>query len=467
MNSEHHELCVIGAGTAGFAAAEAARAAGHDVALVSGEDELGGTCILRGCMPAKTLLAATQYEGEVAKAHEVGVETGAMHVDLPAIVRRKRHLVDYFAEDRVEELKRYPLARGNARFVAPDAVVVGAGRHITADRFIIATGAEGAFPANIDGIGEITAITSADVLEMTTLPRSVAVLGGGPIGCAFAQYFARLGSRVTLLQDGLELLRNEDPDVGAAVRAALERDGVEVVCGADVRRAFRDGETSVLVADTPDGAHGARADVVLIATGRRPSVDGLDLARGGIDGDRARGIVVDATLRSVSNPRVFAAGDVLGRRSLVHAAVYGGKLAAANAFAAQPVAAEWPRWETHALYTSPQVAVAGRTERECRADGIAVDVAYLPASEVGEALVADEAEGFVKMLVRRDDGRVAGITLVLDDAVDLAGEAIALVDRGATAAEIAGMPHLHPTMSELLARVAEKFPAPVARGSGT
>ena len=177
--------------------------------------------------------------------------------------------------------------------------------------------------------------------------------------------------------------------------------------------------------------------------------------------------MVDATLRSVSNPRVFAAGDVLGRRSLVHAAVYGGKLAAANAFAAQPVAADWPRWETHALYTSPQVAVAGRTERECRAERIAVDVAYVPASEVGEALVADEAEGFVKMLVRRDDGRVAGITLVLDDAVDLAGEAIALVDRGATAAEIAGMPHLHPTMSELLARVAEKFPAPVARGSGT
>ena len=407
---------------------------------------------MRGCMPAKTLLAATQYEGEVAKAHEVGVETGAMHVDLPAIVRRKRHLVDYFAEDRVEELKRYPLARGNARFVAPDAVVVGAGRHITADRFIIATGAEGALPANIDGIGEITAITSADVLEMTTLPRSVAVLGGGPIGCAFAQYFARLGSRVTLLQDGLELLRNEDPDVGTAVRAALERDGVKIA--------------SVL-------RHGNIARVYEFARAHgeyfiaMEHVDGLDLARGRIEGDRARGIVVDATLRSVSNPRVFAAGDVLGRRSLVHAAVYGGKLAAANAFAAQPVAADWPRWETHALYTSPQVAVAGRTERECRAERIAVDVAYVPASEVGEALVADEAEGFVKMLVRRDDGRVAGITLVLDDAVDLAGEAIALVDRGATAAEIAGMPHLHPTMSELLARVAEKFPAPVARGSGT
>src|ERR1700676_1543970 len=125
MRDERHELCVIGAGTAGFAAAEAAGAEGRDVVLVTGEDELGGTCILRGCMPAKTLLAATQSEGEIQRAHDVGVETGPVHVDLPAIVRRKRALVDYFAEDRVHELASYPLARGDARFVAPDTVVVG------------------------------------------------------------------------------------------------------------------------------------------------------------------------------------------------------------------------------------------------------------------------------------------------------------------------------------------------------
>ncbi|MEA2719218.1 MAG: dihydrolipoamide dehydrogenase, partial [Candidatus Eremiobacteraeota bacterium] len=164
-----------------------------------------------------------------------------------------------------------------------------------------------------------------------------------------------------------------------------------------------------------------------------------------------------AALRSVSNPRVFAAGDVLARRALVHTAAYGGRLAATNAFAAEPVDAQWSRWEAHALYTQPQVAVAGLTERECRAQGIAVRVATLPASEVGKALVSDQAEGFVKMIARADDDRVAGIALVLDDAIDLAGEAIALIDRGATAREIADMPHLHPTMSELFARVAEKL----------
>jgi len=452
---ERHELCVIGAGTAGFTAAEAARNAGRDVVLVTGSDELGGTCILRGCMPAKTLLAAAQYEGEVEKARDVGVQTSTPHLDMPAIVRRKRALVDYFAADRLADLEAYPLIRGDARFVADDTIVAG-DRRIAADRFVIATGASIVPPA-IDGLDTVRTITSTDVLDMTTAPGSVAILGGGPIGCAFAQYFARLGARVTIFQDAPELLRADDPDVGTAVRAALLRDGVEVVCDADVRRVRRDGDVAVVIADTANGAHGARADVVMLATNRRPNVDGLDLRAAGIEGDRARGVVVDATLRNPGNARVFAAGDVLGRRSLVHVAAYAGRLAADNAFAPEPIPADWDRWESHALYTQPQVAVAGLTERQCRERGIDVRVATLPASEVGKALVTDQAEGFVKMLARVDDDRVAGITLVADDAIDLAGEAIALIDRGATARDVANMPHLHPTMSELLARVAEKL----------
>ncbi len=460
MVEERRELCVIGAGTAGFAAAEAARAAGRDVLLITGDEELGGTCILRGCMPAKAVLAATQLEGEVEKAHELGVETTAVHVDLPAIIRRKRALVDYFAQDRLHELESYPLVRGDARFVAPDAIVVR-GRRIVAERFVIATGASTTAPP-IAGLDGVPSVTSADVMEMTRAPRSVAIVGGGPIGCAFAQFFARLGTTVTLFQDAPEVLRNDDPDVGRAVREAIERDGVTVVLDAEVRQAKRDGDATVLVAETPRGESTARCDVIVLATNRRPRVDALNLSAGAVDADSIRGVVVDATLRSVSNPRVYAAGDVLGRRALVHSAAYAGRLAATNAFAGAPLDAQWDRWEAHALFTQPQVAVAGLTERQCRERGIEVRVATLPAGEVGKALVSDQTEGFVKMLVR-PDGRVVGIAMVLDDAIDLAGEAIALLDRGATAREIAEMPHLHPTMSELLARVAERLCSSTAR----
>ncbi len=438
---ERHELVVIGAGTAGFAAAQAARASGHEVLLVTGDDELGGTCILRGCMPAKAVLEA--------------VDTHPTHVDLPAIIRRKRALVDYFAEDRIDELEDYPLVRGDARFVAGDAIAVGDQR-IAAERFVIATGAAIERPP-IAGLERVSVMTSTDVLEMTSLPHRIAVVGGGPIGCAFAQYFARLGVRVTLFQDAPELLRNEDPDVGAAIRAALLRDGVEVVCDADVREVRRDGAKAELIADSRDGAYGARCDAVFLATNRRPSVEKLALAAGEIAGDRARGILVDETLRSVSNPRVYAAGDALGRRSMVHTAEYGGALAARNAFAAEPQTADWDRWEAHALAIEPQLAVAGLTERQCRARGIDIAVARLPVSEVGMAVVADETEGFVKMLARRDDNRIVGVALVSEEAIDLIGEAIACIARGTTARDLAEMPHLHPTMSELLGRVAERL----------
>jgi pyruvate/2-oxoglutarate dehydrogenase complex dihydrolipoamide dehydrogenase (E3) component len=454
MSSEHHEFVVIGVGTAGFAAAESARAAGRDVLLVAGTDELGGTCILRGCMPAKALLATTHAEGDVAKAHDIGIATTPVRVNLGAVIRRKRALVDYFEADRVDALDAYAILRGDARFVAPDAIEVD-GRRITADRFLIATGARVIAP-NIPGLAAARTITSTEVLEITDRPASIAVIGGGPIGCAFSQYFARLGSRVTLFADAPELLRADDPDVGTAIRAALMRDGVDVVTDADIREVRQADGHSVVLADTPHGAHGANVELILLATNRRPMIAALDLAAGEIAGDHARGIIVDDDLRSVSNPRVFAAGDVLARRALVHTAAYAGGLAAHNAFSATPIAAEWDRWESHALYTDPEVAVAGLNERQCRERGIAVDVATLPVSEVGKALVSDHAEGFIKMLVRRDDGRVAGITIVAADAIDLAGEAMALIYRNATAREIAEMPHLHPTMSELLARVAEK-----------
>ncbi len=452
---ERYDLCVVGAGTAGFAAAQYAQSHGKSVLLVSGPGELGGTCIRRGCMPAKTLLSSTERLGEVEAASRLGIAVDAEHVDLGAIVARKRELVDYFTADRVHELERYPLARGRARFVAADAIAVD-GRRIAADAFVIATGSQIVAPP-IAGLEQGDYMTSDDALEVTRAPKRLAVLGGGPVGCEFAQYFARLGSRVTLLQAEATLLRNEDPDVGEAVARALRHDGVDVRTHSETTSVAREANARTVVFRDAAGTHELHVDAILLASNRLPNVATLGLEAAGIAYD-AHGIAVDEALRT-TNPRVFAAGDVLGRRCLVHVAFYAGRLAARNALDGGNVAADFDRFEAHAVYTQPQVAVAGLTESACRERGIAVAVRRHPFSDVGKALVSDTAAGFVKMIAE-PNGRIRGVAIVGDDAIDLIGEAIVLIHRGATTSDVVDMPHLHPTLGEIFARVADDFDCP-------
>jgi len=450
-----YDLCVIGAGTAGFAAANVARERGATVALVSGPGDLGGLCILRGCMPAKTLLSSTERLGEVEDAQRLGIHVSSERLDLREVVARKRELVDYFAADRIHELESYPLFRGRAHFVARDSIAVD-GRTLTARAFVIATGSTIADP-EIAGLARDAYFTSDDALEMTSVPRRLAVIGAGPVGCEFAQYFARVGSRVTLLQAEANVLRNEDDDVGSAIAAALGHDGVDVRTNATIEHCTRAGDAHTITYRDADGEHRLNVDAIMLASHRRPKVAQLGLDVAGVAHDTG-GIHVDAALRTTS-PAIFAAGDVLGRRCLVHVAAYAGRLAARNALSGASAAADFDRFEAHAVYTQPQLAVAGLTERACRERGLAISVRHHPFSNVGKALVSDTASGFVKMIADRT-GRVRGVTIVGDDAIDLIGEALALIDRGATTAEMAEMPHLHPTLGEIFARVAEDFEQP-------
>jgi pyruvate/2-oxoglutarate dehydrogenase complex dihydrolipoamide dehydrogenase (E3) component len=405
-------------------------------------------------MPAKTLLSSTERLGDVDAAAGVGVRTEHAHVDIPAIINRKRELVDYFAEDRRHDLERFPLMRGRARFTAPDAIEV-AGRRIRAERFVLATGSRIVAPP-IRGLKESGYLTSDDVLELKAVPASIAVIGAGPVGCEFAQYFARLGARVTLVQDGPHLLHHEDRDVGDAVAAALQAEGIDVVFDAHIDACVRSGDETIVRYAAGGIAGSVRVAALLLATGRMPNLDELGLAAAGVIADNGR-LAVDPYLRT-TNPRILAAGDVAGRRCLVHLAAYTGKLAVYNAFAEHPRVADFDRFELHAVYTQPQVAVAGLTERACRARAIAVRIERHPFSDLGKALVSNEPAGFIKMIAAAD-GRIVGVAIVGNDAIDLIGEASALIDRGATAGEVAAMPHLHPTTGEIFGRVAEKLAA--------
>ncbi|HXW77539.1 MAG TPA: FAD-dependent oxidoreductase, partial [Candidatus Eremiobacteraceae bacterium] len=377
------DYCVVGAGSAGYAAANTARNLGKTVAIVDAPGPLGGLCILRGCMPSKTLLRSSEVVHLVRTAPEVGIETQGVHVDFPHIAARKRRIIKDFADDRAAGIEKFPLFRGNARFVARDAIGVD-GQTIAAERFLIATGSVVNVP-NVPGLHESGFVTTDDVLDYETLPRSVIVLGGGASACELGQYLGRLGVETTIVQRSKTLLSGEDEDVALSLAENLERDGIRIITGATIT-AVDAGVAGKNVHYSRDGKpHSVAAAEIFAALGRRANVDGLSLDTAGVEFDR-HGVKVNAYLQT-SNPIVYAAGDVIHESSqLVHVAVRDGELAAANAFASSPTKVDERLEQARAIFTDPQVAVAGLTEKECRARGIDYARASYPFDDLGKAI---------------------------------------------------------------------------------
>ena len=454
MEERHaYDFCVIGAGSAGYAAAVTARDLGKTVALADGPGPLGGLCILRGCMPSKTLLRSAEVAQSVRTAEAAGIIAAPPRVDFGRVMERKRAIIKGFADYRVDGIETFPLFHGRARFTGRDTVTVG-DTTITARKFVIATGSSIVAP-DIPGLAEAGYLTSDDVLELDALPKSVIVAGGGPTACELAQYFQRLGVETTMIQRSGTLLSDEDEDVAAAVRAALEREGMRIFTGTKLTRV----ETAArgkIVHYLHDGhPHAVVADEIFVAHGRIADVDGLGLETAGVDYDR-KGVKVDAYMRT-SNPDVFAAGDVVyDSRQLVHVAVYEGMLAARNAFCPVLQEADYHLQAARAVFTEPQVAIAGLTERECTAAGRYYAAARYPFDDLGKAIATDRTEGFAKILADRD-GAILGVAIVGPEASDLIHEAIALLYFRANVRDVMEMPHLHPTLSEIMTYPAEEL----------
>lgn len=446
------DFCVVGAGSAGFNAAIAARELGKKVAIAEGGGQLAGLCILRGCMPAKTILRSAEVAHLVQEAPHFGVDTKGVNLDAAAIVRRKRDIVREFADERMEGIESFPLFRGQPKFTGPNELAVGEDT-IRAPHFLVSTGSV-MDPPEIPGLRETGYVTSDQALEVTRLPRSLIVIGGGPVGCEFAQYFARLGVDVTLLQDAPELLVKEDSDVGVAVRAGLEADGVRVVTGVVFERCLHtDGAKEVYVRRGDRTEHyGAQA--LFLAMTRRPNTEGIDLERAGIVADKG-GIRVNDYLQT-SNPAIYAAGDVTGRRLLVHLAEYGGRLAVKNVFSTRPVPMDFDLHEARGVYTQPEVAIAGLSEKQCRERALVYEAASYPFKDHGRAITTDLQEGFVKLLAAQD-GKILGITIVGGEAAELVHEALTLLYFKAKVFDIANIPHLHPTMAEIITYPAQEL----------
>jgi len=452
VKSHKYDLVVIGAGSGGYAAARTARELGASVALVD-PGPLGGLCILRGCMPSKTLLATSDRAQDVREAKALGIATDAPRVDLPFVMARKREVIGGFTDYRVEALRSFPLYEGAARFLDGGHIAVGEETTLEGKAFVVCTGSIVA-PAPILGLDEVGFIDSDAALELETLPKSLLVLGGGYVACELGQFFARLGVETTIAIRGKQLLSGEDDDVGESLTRYFRDEGIPVETGVQFSNFVRSGANKVLHAVQAGVARTFEAEEVFHALGRVPNVGGLDLEKAGVRYHPITGIEIGPDIRT-STPNIFAVGDVTGEYPLVHVAIHQGEIAARNAILGTSERADYRLWRTHTIFTDPQVAVVGETEKSLKRAGAQYLVGSYLFSEHGKAISIDRTKGFVKILASPSDGKILGAAIVGPEASDLIHEMIVAMYFGATVEDIVRIPHLHPTLAEILTYPAE------------
>ena len=468
MSTPDFDFLVIGGGSAGYAAAATAARLGLKTAVVEGGAEVGGLCILRGCMPSKTLLESAHRAEAIRGAGEFGLRAEYLGADGAAIRARKRRLIGEFADYRRGQLEggRFEFIRGMASFTDAQHVEVrlrdGGMRVLEGRAFLIATGSVIAVPP-IPGLAETGFVTSDEVLDADTIPESVIVLGGGAIALELASFYAGTGARVTVIQRSAQVLKETDADVADALVEAMEKRGLRIIRDTALTGVRRvDGKKRVEF--THDGREDfVDADEILCALGRKPNLDGLALERAAVSIDKTH-IAANAR-QQCGAAHLFAAGDVCGPHEVVHLAIQQGELAARNA--ARVLGKLGGALESmdyalklFAVFTHPEVAAVGLTERECAAQGIAFAAAKYAFADHGKAMVRGATDGFVKLIVARETRRILGAACVGVEASELIHEIAVAMHFRATAADLARVPHYHPTLSEIWTYPAEELASP-------
>jgi pyruvate/2-oxoglutarate dehydrogenase complex dihydrolipoamide dehydrogenase (E3) component len=453
-NTHSFDLVVIGAGSGGFAAGRTAREHGATVAFVD-KGPLGGLCILRGCMPSKTLIASGDAAYEVRHAADLGVHASEPAIDFPFVMARKREIIQGFTDYRVAGIETFPVFAGEARFESPHRLRVG-DDVLEAKHFVIGTGSVVA-PAVVPGLAEAGFIDSDEALELTEPPKSMVVLGGGYVGTELTQFYARIGVKTTILIRSGHLLSGEDTDVGEGLTQYFREEGIAVETHASVQCVSVNDDGLKVVHYKQDGVEkSVAAHEIFYALGRVPNVAGLDLEAAGVAYHPIMGVTVDETMRT-SQPHIFAVGDVTGRFLLVHVAIQQGEVAARNAVSDAHEKIDYSLSKTHTVFTDPQVAVVGDSEKELQRAGVAYLSASTPFNDHGKAISIGKTKGFVKMMASPLDGRILGCAILGPHASDLIHEMIVAMHYRATVFEFMRIPHLHPTMAEILTYPAEEL----------
>ncbi len=462
MTAGHFDAVVIGGGSAGYAAARTLTSGGAKTAVVEGGREVGGLCILRGCMPTKALLHAAELRQAIRHAEEWGITTGEVKVDVAKLFARKDELIAEFAGYRRRQLEtgKAEFIRAGARFIDPRTLALDDGRRLTADHFVIATGSVIAPPPSGTGLDQVALLTSDDALALSRIPASMIVLGGGAVAVEFAQFFSRFGAQVTIVQRGPHLLRDVDEDVARELENALRREGIVIHTGTRLLGAEDLGDRKRVRFEKAGEAVMVEAEVLFNGLGRTPATAGLGLATAGVATTDGR-IVTDLRQRT-SAPHIHAAGDCCGPHEIVHIAIQQGELAARNILRPATPAEMDYRLLTTVVFTDPAVAQTGLTEKAARARGIDFLSATYPFNDHGKSMILGAKDGFVKLLADRCTGELLGGSCAGPQGGELIHEITAALAKRMTAAELAAMPHYHPTLAEIWTYPAEELAEKIA-----
>ena len=465
------DLIVLGAGSAGYAAACTATKLGLRVAVLEGGQEVGGLCILRGCMPSKALIESANRFQSLTRAEEFGLEAASIGFSPEKIHARKAFHVGEFAQYRARQLesRRFAFIRGWGVFLDPHTIEVHAPdlpvRRLTAECVLLATGSQVKRVA-VPGLEEVGYWDSDAVLIQARVPKSAIVLGGGATGVEFAHYYAALGTEVTILQRSEQLLKEMDGDVAFALVNAFRKRGMHIYCHTQMLRVERAENGLKRIVFTQEGTErSVEAEEIIYALGREPRLDGLGLENAGLQ--TTRNCLAVGPTQQTCVPHIFAAGDVAGPYEVVHIAIQQGEIAARNAARLikgengggmpHPLEEIDYRLRLFVVFSGPEIAMVGVTEQELQGEGVPYRVATYPFDDHGKSLLMGETEGFVKLLASEESGEIVGGAVVGPHASELIHEIVVAMRFRATARQLMEIPHYHPTLSEIWTYPAEEL----------
>lgn len=455
--SGKYNMVVIGAGTAGLVTAAISAGLGAKVALIE-RHLMGGDCLNVGCVPSKGVIRAARAWADVKNSNEFGVKIpNGVKYDFGMAMERMRKLRARISN--MDSAQRYQnmgvdVYIGEGKFSGQNTVEVG-GKTLVFSKAAICTGARAA-ASPIPGLEETGYLTNETVFELENLPKRLAVIGAGPIGCELAQSFARFGSQVTVFEQECRILPREDSDAARVVEKSMIRDRVRFLCEGSVDEVKLRGSEKVICYSRQTQTDELVVDKILVGIGRKPNIEGLHLEVAGVEFDR-RGVKVNSRLRT-TNPKIYAAGDICFPYKFTHTADATAQIVIQNALFPHPFGLGYA--STHSLiipwctYTQPEIAHVGMYEKEANEKGIEVDTFTFGLEEVDRAILDGEDEGFARVHVKKGTDKIIGATIVAAHAGDMISEITLAMKAGVGLAAIGGTIHPYPTQAEGIKKVA-------------